>query len=237
MDAGASAKAIDSSLNQVGSSLDRIKAIFVTHEHSDHIRGLKTISKKYGITIYIPGLCAAALPEECGAYVKRNDPGDKVELNEIKVETHRTPHDSAMSVCFRFYLGTKKLGYATDIGYLSHEVQDTIFGCDSVFVESNHDISMLKSGAYPYNIKERILGKFGHLSNDECARFLPYLVKGGTKNIMLAHLSPENNLPELAFETGKNKLNESGIKVAENSYDADVSLSVASPDKIKRLFI
>ena len=237
IDAGMSAKSIETSLNDLNSSLERIKAIFITHEHSDHIKGLKTISKKYAIPIYIPSLCAKTLPAECSPHVVPNDPGDVWESDGIRIETHEVPHDSVQCVCFRMELGTKTFGYATDIGHLSHEVQDTVFGCDTVFIESNHDLSMLKNGPYPYVIKQRILGKFGHLSNEECSRFLPYLVRGGTENIVLAHLSTQNNLPEIAFKVARDKLGDNGFSVAGDAFGADVSLCVASPSKTVRVNI
>ena len=140
-----------------------------------------------------------------------------------------TPHDAEDSVCYRVEAGTAAVGYATDIGHLTAEIGRCILGCDAVVLESNHDIDMLKNGAYPLPLKKRILGEYGHLSNRSCAAALPRLVESGVRRIVLAHLSPENNRPALAYSESRGALAARSITVAGESVSADVSLAVASP--------
>lgn len=150
------------------------------------------------------------------------DVGGCVKIGGLTVRSAKTPHDSANSVCYRITLSSgEELGYATDIGNLSDEVVDTLCGCRHVVIESNHDKAMLKNGPYPQNLKMRILGSRGHLSNEDCARFLPTLAACGCKNILLAHLSRENNTPELALSSAKELLESAG-------FGDEVSLDVAA---------
>lgn len=225
IDVGASCKAIGDSLRSLGTSLENIKAIFITHEHGDHIKGLETICKKYAIPVVCTVETARCI---CNSIVPARDcirimnVGESVKIGNLSIKSAKTPHDSADSVCFRITLSSgDELGYATDIGNLSDEVVDTLCGCRHVVIESNHDKTMLRSGPYPQSLKMRILGSHGHLSNEDCARFLPTLAACGCKNILLAHLSRENNTPELALSEAKELLSSAG-------FGDDVSLDVAA---------
>lgn len=238
IDAGVSARRICCALNDIGTSIKNIRAILVTHEHNDHINGLATISKHYRIPIYAPYLSAKYIYEripEAAPFLIQNDEGDCIETDNMRIYTFSTPHDSLASVGFRIELGGKLFGYVTDIGYLSCNVEKILVGCDYAVIESNHDIDMLRRSVYPQFLKHRILSRKGHLSNSDCAEFLPTLVKNGTKSIMLAHLSENNNNPQIAFGESKGRLAADGIKVSANGCTGDVVLSVASPFRAVRI--
>ena len=227
IDAGVSYKNIRLALERLETDISNIKAIFVTHEHSDHIKGLEVLAKNNpDIPIYINGNSLEEMSNLGYVYALNSacvkNPGDEVSIGSFHAFIFDTPHDSNGSVGYRFestYGDT--LGYATDIGNITQKIQDALLGCQSVVIESNHDISMLKSGPYPYILKKRILSDHGHLSNDACAEFLPELVDHGTKKIVLAHLSHENNTPDIAYRTSASHLTDAGFT------PEDVKLTVA----------
>ncbi len=214
VDAGVSCRMLETALREAGTSLSNISGIFVTHEHNDHIKGIDMIAKKYEIPVYINTNSAK--------YIYCNDsmlnlqraleifnPGEELKVCGVKVSAFKTPHDSWGCSSFRFCdTDGDTFGIATDIGYVSKSVASALLGCRQVVIESNHDIDMLKNGVYPQYLKARISGTGGHLSNDDCARFLPYLAKEGAERIFLAHLSKENNHPELALECAKSALSD-----------------------------
>jgi len=215
IDAGVSCKALTSALEHIGSNIADIKGIFVTHEHIDHIKGLEMISKKHHIPVYMNTNSAKYIYCSSGYDNLRStlrilDPTECVNTDNARFDVYKTPHDSWGSVCYRVSTADDALGYATDIGYISKGIASALLGCSTVVIESNHDIDMLKNGPYPIYLQNRILSKNGHLSNEDCGRFLPYLAESGTKRIYLAHLSKENNLPALALENAKNALKDYG---------------------------
>ncbi len=219
IDCGVSAKMIETALNQIGTGLKNISAVFITHEHSDHIKGLATITKYFGMPIYAPANCCEYLIQNapyCG-YVNPLTTGDVVELKDTAICPIVTPHDARGSVGFRIRAGEEKLGYFTDIGHLSEGVLRGLSGCRRVVIESNHDVEMLKSGPYPYPLKQRILGDMGHLSNELCAKLLPHLAAFGTEAFMLAHLSEENNRPAIAYEASMAALLSGGYRVNDDN--------------------
>ena len=204
IDAGKSARALCSALESIGVDPNSLDAIFVTHEHNDHISALQTFSHKHSVPIHIvlesarrfDGLCDAKLCSCLCLYDKSNF---RVELDSVTVIAFPTPHDSRCSVGYRIEYGDTKIAYATDVGCVTDEVRDALMGCESVVLESNHDVEMLLFGPYPYELKERISSRYGHLSNRECAALSSLLCASGTRNILLAHLSEENNTPDVAY--------------------------------------
>lgn len=230
IDAGKSAKALCSALREIGVDICSIDAIFVTHEHRDHISALQTLSHKHDIPIYM--LLSSAqifygLEDErlCGCLNIKFGDGFEVDINALHVKAFPTPHDSRAAVGYRLTFSeggeTYSIGYATDTGYVTDAMRENLTGCFAAVIESNHDLDMLREGAYPAELKQRISSKKGHLSNTDCAAFAAFLCNNGTKHLMLAHLSEENNIPELAY-------NETLCAIA----DETVTIRVAAQDEI-----
>ncbi len=205
IDVGVSAKKIKEAL--IGRCIDpkSIGGIFVTHEHKDHIKGLRIIAATYNIPVYATEGTLAAL-EECGelagkfAHEVMSDKG--VQVGDMLIKSFATPHDSRESCGYKIYLPDgRTAAVATDLGKITPLVEENLLGCDLVMLESNHDVGMLQNGPYPYYLKRRILSDCGHLSNEACAKMSARLIENGTTRLFLGHLSTENNFPELAFQS------------------------------------
>lgn len=206
IDAGISMRRVESSLRGLGLTVKDIGGVLITHEHSDHISGLKMLLKHHGVHIYAPRTVAARL---CGMLPEADEHltvlpvGTEFELGRLKVRAFRTPHDTDECVGYRIE-GGGSFALATDMGCVTDEVLDGLLGADTVLIESNHDVNMLCDGPYPVYLKRRILSDHGHLSNPDCARLVRHLADNGTKRIILGHLSRENNRPGLAMaESGR----------------------------------
>lgn len=204
IDAGVSFSALSKALSENGINPERIEAVFLTHEHSDHISGIPVLQKKLPeIKIY----SSVGTAKNVNANISTVCEGECVEASGLSFVPFSTPHDAAESFGYTVYEnGEKKIGFATDTGYASNSIISGLSGCKTVVIESNHDLAMLMTGRYPYYLKRRIASDVGHLSNEDCAELAKTLYESGTRNFLLAHLSKENNLPELALECTRQSL-------------------------------
>ena len=216
IDAGVSAKKIKEALLSREIDPSKIDGIFVTHEHSDHIKGLRIIASTFKIPVYATEGTLSAL-EENGVVNSKFPfgvmPREGVAAGDLLVTSFATPHDSRESCGFTvtFPHGQRAV-IATDLGVITEEVEREMLGAELVMLESNHDIAMLQSGDYPYQLKRRILSDVGHLSNAACAEEAVKLIKKGTARLFLGHLSTENNFPGLAYQTTFSALEAEGAK-------------------------
>lgn len=237
IDAGCSRKRIIDGLNSLDIDLPDINGIFITHEHSDHIAALRLILKKYDIPVYatqgtIQGIREADKNGEMldkEFHVIRSD--EPVILGDITINPMRISHDAREPVGFRIACEGRKCAVATDLG----SYDDYIVGClqdmDALLLEANHDVRMLQTGPYPYQLKMRIAGNQGHLSNDMSGELLCKLLNDHMKGIVLGHLSDKNNLPELAYETVR-----LAIDMGDNPYhSSDIPLYVAKRSEVSQV--
>ncbi len=230
IDAGVSCTRILSELKQIGVSPSAVKALFITHEHSDHICGAGILSRKLDLPIYATEGTWRAMSEKLGEVAPKNmvlvSPGQDFYMGGMNVVPFKLPHDASEPCGYSFYAGDLKASIATDIGCLKDSWLKAVEESDILLLESNYDADMLKAGRYPYALKTRIMGRKGHLSNDDCAAAAVKLIQSNVRSIMLGHLSKENNFPELALETTAAALREAGCEI-----DTDVKLSLANRDR------
>ena len=227
IDVGMSARKTAQALERVGVDPAQLGGIFVTHEHIDHVRGLRVFAQKYRLPIYASAGTLAALVDEqlvdASAELCVLPPQGIETAGGVTVQPFHTSHDCREAFGFRINLPDgRTAALATDLGYYSDEVAEALHGRDLVMLESNHDVRMLQNGSYPYPLKRRILSDIGHLSNECCAKALPQLVQSGSTRFVLGHLSKENNIPELAYQTSLAELHMHGMRVG-----IDFELSVA----------
>ncbi|AEV70599.1 MBL fold metallo-hydrolase [Acetivibrio clariflavus] len=231
IDSGISGKRIIEALVAIGENPSELSAILVTHEHSDHIKGVGILSRKFDIPIYANENTWNAMEQAIGPVNIKNKMCfcncEEFKIGNICIKAFPIPHDAVDPVGFNFFLGSKKITTATDIGHITKELISHLMGSDLLFIESNHDVEMLKVGPYPWPLKKRILGERGHLSNEMAGKVVAHLAKKGTKKFLLGHLSRENNFPELAYRTVCNVLDENDICAGR-----DVMLSVALRDQV-----
>ena len=229
IDVGVSAKRIKTALEERDIDPATIRAVLLTHEHNDHVAGLQVLCKQFGwpVVASVGTLDDLAdqdkLPAHGRIYALPTD--RSLSIVGLRVTPFEAPHDSRQ--CYGYRIDSqdgRSLAMTTDLGYMPDSILQAILGCQTVHIESNHDPDMLRNGTYPYSLQKRILGDFGHLSNDACAAVLPQLVRDGTTRLVLAHLSEQNNTPTLAYRTAEHALNERGIAVGR-----DCLLSVAQP--------
>lgn len=228
IDAGLPGKKIDSALEQINVNPKELDGIFITHEHSDHIKGVGVISRKYDLPIYANADTWSAMENSLGKIKEHNikviEKRSITEIKDMNIHAFNIPHDAAGPTGYTVSDGKKNISVATDFGTFTKEIYDNIKNSEVILLESNHDVNMLKFGPYPYPLKRRILSEIGHLSNDDCGSAIVELLKCGlNKQIILGHLSNTNNHPDLAYQTVVNVLTESGIKIGE-----EVTLTMAN---------
>ncbi len=212
VDAGISRKKILEGLCEMGISPDRIRGVFVTHEHNDHISGLGVFLRKYRVPVFATGktideiLSSAALGKVDPSLFHSIEADHPMSIDGIKVEASTIYHDAADPVCYTFTDKDSKVGIATDFGTFDDYLVEKLSGCQSLLVEANHDLNMLMTGPYPYPLKRRIMGNTGHLSNERAGHFLSKVIGEECRQVFLGHLSQHNNYGELAYETVKLEL-------------------------------
>lgn len=236
IDAGVAYARILEALSKRGIASKSIRALFITHEHGDHVRSVRTFGKRLGIPIYMSAETAAALINDnmlaAGTDLRIIDDGEE-EIEGFTVRRFATSHDCVGSSGYTVVLPDgKKAAVCTDLGVVTDTVRSAIRSSDLVMIESNHDLAMLKNGTYTPALKSRIMSERGHLSNAACAAELPAIVKSGATRIILAHLSRENNLPTLARSSAVAALMDAGLQE-----DRDYKLYVAPPAGGKMIYI
>lgn len=226
IDAGKCTRTLTASLREVGVSPNELDAIFITHEHRDHIAALEVLTKRHPIPVHMllksAELFRATQPEAlCACLVLHKQPDFTVTVGDVTVRAFPTMHDSRASVGYRFDLGGVSIGYATDTGCVTEEMEAMLSGCETVVLESNHDEELLMSGPYPYELKLRIKSRRGHLCNRDAAALAVRLAESGTRHFLLAHLSEINNYPDIAYDETASALAGTGATIA-----------VAAPDHV-----
>ncbi len=220
VDAGISAKKIIEGLSQSQTKGDQLMGVLLTHEHSDHVRGLSALMNRLKkLPAYANNKTWSSINQKIDlARKKEIITGIDFQIGDIRVNSFSVCHDAADPVGYSFFKDGKQISIVTDTGCVEDEIIDEIKNADLLVLEANHDIDMLKIGGYPRFLKDRILGDRGHLSNEAAARSLVRILSKGKKkpNVLLAHLSRENNFPEMAYQTVKNILEEANYHVGKH---------------------
>src|SRR5947209_4448551 len=215
VDCGLSCRETFRRMRLMGEDPQALSAIVISHERSDHVQGLLVTAKKLRIPVYMTQATRAAWRRQLRAQrlelppeLKEEafDAGRSFQIGDIAVSSFTIPHDAADPVAFTFRSEGVKLGIVTDLGYIPASVRHHVRGCDVLMIESNHDLEMLRTGPYPWSVKQRVMSRVGHLSNDSLAQFFAEYYDGGASYIVLAHLSEQNNHPEIALRVAENAL-------------------------------
>ena len=225
LDAGISARRITTGLKELGIEAAQLRAVLVTHDHSDHICGLPVLTKKLDVPIYATAPTCRTIGEKAPwaqGQLRPCHAGFSLDLGDVLVESFPTSHDTPGSVGYSIAGGGHRMALCTDLGFVSREVEDAIRGCDLLVCEANHDEDWVRTGPYPYSLVQRVLGDQGHLSNEAGAELALYAIRNGAREIILAHLSAENNTPAHALRVVADRLKAAGVDL-----NHDVRLSVA----------
>ena len=214
IDIGLSCREAEKRLAKINVNPKDISFILITHEHSDHIKGVDVFSSKYNVPVFAHHEVWIGLKEKLGRVSSANRKmfdGDCFQVNDVIIHAIKVPHDVP---CYAYSIekNEKKVSILTDLGHTNERILESVRGSNIVYLEANYDEKMLREGRnYPLAVKKRIAGLYGHLSNVESARAILYLVRNGTKQIVLSHISKENNTPDLAFDFITNILNQYGV--------------------------
>lgn len=236
VDAGISGKKIIESLDETETPLEYIKGVLITHEHVDHVKSVRVLSKKLCETrIYAndktwKNMDCQVAEEKMASFVT----DQPFEIGDIRIKPFRISHDAVEPVGFTFTCQDKQLSIVTDTGYVTEEIYEHVKDADLLVLESNHDESMLKMGRYPWNVKQRILGEEGHLSNEAAGECLCRILNEGEakkRQVLLAHLSSENNFPQLAYHTVKNVL-----EASEHYLGDMLSIEILMKNEVSKLY-
>ena len=235
VDAGLSGKKIQELLASIDVDPKELDCIFVTHEHGDHVKGAGILSRRFNIPIYANDKTWTGMEENIGKMKVENikifDTNSDFELGDLGVLPFDISHDAAEPVGYSFYNKSKKISIVTDTGCIDSDIKNYIKNSNLLMIESNHDKDMLKMGSYPWYLKQRVSGEFGHLSNEDAGNVISQVISGNNENILLAHLSKENNFPELAHQTVANILNEKGLDLSR-----DINLELTFAEKATKVY-
>lgn len=230
VDAGMSCKKIEEALHSIEVEPSSINAILVTHEHSDHVKGISTVSKKFDIPVFATKETFDAMPLHTEKLSEKNikffNPSEKFYIEDLEILPFSIPHDAANPCGFNIKKdNSHQISIATDIGHMTKDILNHLEGSEFILLESNYDTEVLKCCSYPFKLKTRIAGETGHLSNTMAGKTISYLSKNSKLNTaMLGHLSKESNFPELAYQTVVDEL------ISSCANDNSIKLSVASRD-------
>ncbi|MGI5911315.1 MAG: MBL fold metallo-hydrolase [Syntrophomonadaceae bacterium] len=227
VDVGISTRRIENKLRAIGVKLEDFDGVLITHEHIDHVKGLDVLIRRYHLPVFtrtatweaIP--CHHKLPEKCFNAIEK-----EFKIGEVKIKAHNISHDAADPVGFSFEYRRKKWVIATDMGTITNNIWQALTGADLAVLECNHDLNMLINGPYPGYLKKRILGRYGHLSNYHAAAVIAGINPKHKMQVFLAHLSQQNNQPDLALKMVSHLLNKKGCKNGSN-----IDLHLTYPDK------
>ncbi len=233
VDAGCSFRALKNALSLIGTKLDEsgVEAVFITHEHTDHIKGIEQLIKQTKIPIFASnGTLEAMFPN--GTEARVFDAEEGYHSADFEVNAFHISHDASMPVGYKIRFRDDTFGICTDTGIVTADAEKALLGCKTVLLESNYDEEMLRKNLnYPPDLKRRISGEFGHLSNAACADFALRLVKSGTRHIILGHLSRENNTPNTAKNCVEKYLSEHGF-INERDYTLNIAPVTTSGEYI-----
>lgn len=237
VDTGISNRRIEQGLGEIGLKGSEIDAVVITHEHSDHTKGLGVLARKYGVPIFATRETLEEIgnikylgeyPRELFHEVR---PDVEFTVGDLEIKPFSIDHDAANPVAYRIKNGNKSVAVATDMGHFDQYVIDHLQGLDAVLLESNHDVNMLQTGPYPYYLKQRILSDHGHLSNENAGRLLSLILHDNMKQVLLGHLSKENNYEALAYETVKLEIDQSDCPYR----GCDFPIAVAKRDQMSEI--
>ena len=228
IDAGVSSKKIENALDGLNVNPSSIDGIVITHEHSDHVQGLGTFSRKFNIPVYVNSKTLDNMPKQkdkiSAGNVKNFIVGENFEINDIKLKSFSIPHDAINPCGFTISNGEKTISIATDIGHMTNDILKNLEPSSFVMLEANYDPEVLKCSSYPYILKTRIAGPNGHLSNELAGKTISHLLKCNLKQATLGHLSKESNFPELAYKTVVEEI------LSNDLLETSLNLNVASRD-------
>lgn len=236
LDCGLSGKYVEAAMNSLSEDISQVKGILLTHEHVDHMKGIGVLLRRYGMNLYTNEATFDAIESKIGKYqahqihLFKND--EAFEIDDLVVKPFSISHDAIDPVAYTFSQGSRKIGIATDLGTVTDAILTELMDAEVLMIEANHDVEMLKVGPYPYYLKRRILSEIGHLSNDHAGETALEVLSGGRlRSILLAHISKENNHPDLAYETVKACLEAGGAVIGQ-----DVQLDMSYRDRVSRLY-
>jgi len=237
IDVGLSGKKVEGYMDEIGKDIQKVNAILVTHEHSDHIKGIGILSRRFNIPIYANNNTWKEFQDKIGKIHPDNiryfKTGTEFFIEDIKIKSYSISHDAVEPVAFSFFKDDAKVSIATDFGHVPQDVKDEIKNSDLLMIEANHDVEMLKMGSYPWYLKKRVMSDEGHISNEMAGEVIAEMMneENPVSQVLLGHLSKENNFPELSYETVKNVLIEKNIKIGK-----DLKVDLTYRDQVSKVY-